>query len=146
MVFLRVKDGYLEWPRTDSYGLAYSIRLWTSSAPYTHDLEGVALLEVRPGEVVVAGLVQLSRTLVFDWTTPPSNYFCQDRDLEEQKRVVREEEERRREEEGKRLSIGLEKQIQQLRRELDAVRLELEAARSRLFVGDVNNQSGNVNP
>jgi len=141
MVFLRVKDGYLELPRFDPFGLAYSIRLWRSSAPHSQDLEGVALLDVRPGQVVVAGLVQLSRVVMFDWSTPPSSYFCQDRDLEEQKRMAREEQERNLEEKGKLLFIQLKKQIQQLGRELEAVRLELERTRSRSFVGDVNHQS-----
>jgi len=51
----------------------------------------VVLLEVRPGEVVPAGLVSLSRAVKFDWTTPPSMYFCQDRDLEEQRKTAQEE-------------------------------------------------------
>lgn len=92
MVFGRLRDGYLELPRSDSFGLAYSIRLWESTAPmHSRDLEGVVLLEVRPGEVLVAGVISLSRALKFDWTAPPSSYFCQDRDLEEQRKNVREQ-------------------------------------------------------
>jgi len=86
MVFGQLQDGYLELPRSDSSGGAYSIRLWKSLAPHSRDLEGVILLEVRPGEVIVAGLVWLSRAVKFDWTSPPSSYFCQDRDLEEQRK------------------------------------------------------------
>ena len=63
--------------------------------PRSRDLEGVVLLEVRPGEVLVAGLVWLSRALKFDWTVPPSGYFCQDRDLEEQRKNVQEEQQRK---------------------------------------------------
>jgi len=91
MVFGRLRDGYMELPRADSSGSAYSIRLWKSIAPRSRDLEGVILLEVRPGEVLVAGLVSLSRAPKFDWTGPPSNYFCQDRDLEEQRKNAQEE-------------------------------------------------------
>jgi hypothetical protein len=94
MVFGRLRDGYVELPRSDSSGGAYSIRLWRSSAPHSRDLEGVVLLEVRPGEVLVAGLVSLSRSVKFDWTVPPSSYFCQDRDLEEQRKNAQEEETR----------------------------------------------------
>ena len=130
MVFLRImKEGYLEWSRVDSLGLAYSVRLWASITPYTHELEGVTLLEIRPGKVIVAGLVRLSRPLVFDWSTPPSSYFCQDRDLEEQRRMAREEQQNEREEQQKKweekeraLVIQLRERIQQLQRELDAVR------------------------
>ncbi|MGH7411326.1 MAG: hypothetical protein ACREJ6_09775 [Candidatus Methylomirabilis sp.] len=93
MVFARVKGGYVEFPRSDFSDLAYSIRLWRSGPPRSRDLEGVALLEVRPGKVVVAGLVWLSRAVRFDWSTPPSSYFCQDRDLEEWKNFVREKQE-----------------------------------------------------
>lgn len=94
MVFGRLRGGYVELPRSDSFGGAYSIRLWRSSAPHSRDLEGVVLLEVRPGEVLVAGLVSLSRSVKFDWTAPPSSYFCQDRDLEEQRKNAKEEETR----------------------------------------------------
>ena len=144
MVFARVKDGYLELPRSDSFGLAYSIRLWRSRAPHSQDLEGIVLLEVRPGKVLVAGLVWLSRAVKLDWSTPPSSYFCQDRDLEERKKIFREAQERKREEEGTLPLIQLEKRVQQLRRELEAVRIELEAARPRSFIGDVNRQGPNV--
>lgn len=95
MIFGRLRNGYVELPRSDSSGLAYSIRLWRSGVPRSRDLEGVALLEVRPGEVLVAGLVWLSRALKFDWTAPPSGYFCQDRDLEEQRKNVQEEQRRK---------------------------------------------------
>lgn len=94
-VFGRFTGGYVEFPWSDSFGSAYSIRLWRSPAPRSRDLEGVILLEVRPGEVVPAGLVSLSRAVKFDWTTPPSMYFCQDRDLEEQRKNVREAQEGR---------------------------------------------------
>lgn len=137
MMFLRVKDGYLELPRTDSVGMAYSIRLWRSTAPHSQDLEGVALLEVRPGEVLVAGLVWLSRAVRFDWSTPASSYFCQDRDLEERKKLFREIQERKWEREEKLPLMQLKEQVQQLKRELDAVRSELEASRSQ---GDVSRQ------
>lgn len=94
LVFGRIKDGYVELPRSDSFGGAYSVRLWKGTPPHSGDLEGVVLLEVRPGEVLVAGLVSLSRALVFDWTAPPSSYFCQDRDLEEQRKKAQEEQRR----------------------------------------------------
>jgi len=94
MVFGRLRDGYVELPRSDSSGGGYSIRLWRSTAPNSRDLEGVVLLEVRPGEVLVAGLVSLSRAVKFDWTSPPSSYFCQDRDLEEQRKNAQEEQKR----------------------------------------------------
>jgi hypothetical protein len=94
MVFGRLRAGYMELPRADSSGAAYSVRLWKSVAPRSRDLEGVILLEVRPGEVLVAGLVSLSRAPKFDWTGPPSNYFCQDRDLEEQRENAQEEQKR----------------------------------------------------
>ena len=91
LVFGQVKDGYLELPRSDSSDMAYSIRLWKSAPPHSQDLEGVTLLEVRPGQVIVAGLAWVSRAVKFDWTTPPSSYFCQDRDLEEQRKKAQEE-------------------------------------------------------
>jgi len=100
-VFGRIREeGYLELSRIDYSGLAFSIRLWRSSAPRSRDLEGVTLLEVRPGETIVAGLIWLSRPVKFDWTTPPSSYFCQDRDLEEQRRTTREEQERSKQQNG----------------------------------------------
>jgi len=89
LVFGRVISGYLEVPRTDGVGRAYALRLWKSTSPKLNDLEGVVLLEARPGETLVAGLVWLSRDLKFDWTISPSNYFCQDRDLEEQRRAFK---------------------------------------------------------
>jgi hypothetical protein len=89
-VFGRLRDGYLELPRSDAFGAVYAIRLWRSTVRRSRDLEGVVLLETRPGEVVVAGLISLSRTVKFDWTTPPSNYFCQDRDLEEERKNAEE--------------------------------------------------------
>jgi len=94
MVFGQVRGGYMELPRIDSTGSVYSIRLWKSVAPHSRDLDGVVLLEVRPGETMVAGLVSLSRAPKFDWTGPPSNYFCQDRDLEEQRKNAQEEQRR----------------------------------------------------
>ena len=96
MVLGRVRDGYLEFPRLDFSDLAYSVQLWMSSAPRSRDLEGVILLGVRPSEVVVAGLVWLSRAVRFDWSTPASSYFCQDRDLEERRRIARERQESKR--------------------------------------------------
>lgn len=95
MVFGRVRDGHLDLPRSDRFGSEYSIRLWRSGRPRSRDLEGVALLEVRPGQTMVAGLVWLERAFKFDWTTPPSSYFCQDRDLEEQRKDVQEQQRRR---------------------------------------------------
>jgi hypothetical protein len=94
MVFGRIRDGYMELPRVDSSGAMYSMRFWKSIAPRSRDLEGVVLLEVRPGETLVAGLVSLSRPPKFDWTGPPSNYFCQDRDLEEQRKNAQDEQRR----------------------------------------------------
>jgi hypothetical protein len=96
MVFGQVRGGYVELPRVDATGATYSIRLWKSVAPRSRDLEGVVLLEVRPGETLVAGIVSLSRAVKFDWTGPPSNYFCQDRDLEEQRRNAQDEQRRTR--------------------------------------------------
>jgi len=144
MVLARVKDGYLEFPRSDPFGLAYSIRLWNSRAPNSRDLEGVTLLEVRPGKVVIAGLVWLSRAVRFDWSSPPSSYFCQDRDLEEQRKVFSERQEKKREENETALLMQLKEQVQQLKRELEAVRVELEAARSGPFVGDLKHRGGSV--
>lgn len=129
MVFARLKDGYLELPRSDSSGGRYSIRLWRSGEPNPQDLEGVALLEMRPGETLVAGLVWFSRTVRFDWTTPPSSYFCQDLDLEEHKRNARAEQARTRDAETMLQLAQLEEQVRQLRRELDAVRFELELSK-----------------
>jgi hypothetical protein len=94
MVFGRLRGGYVELPRADSSAGAYSIRLWRSVAPRSRDLEGVALLDVRPGEALVAGVISLSRSIKFDWTAPPSSYFCQDRDLEEQRKNAIEKETR----------------------------------------------------
>jgi hypothetical protein len=146
MIFGRLtEEGYLELPRFDSVGLAYSIRLWRSSAPRSRDLEGVALLEVRPSELLVAGLVWLSRALRFDWTTPPSSYFCQDRDLEEQRRYFREEKERMKSEETwKQEFIELKGQIQHLMRELEKAKFDLETASSRSLVGGAPHESHDV--
>ena len=132
MVIARLKDGYLELPRSDSSAGAYSIRLWRSGKPNPQDLEGVALLEVRPGETLVAGLVWLSRTVRFDWTSPPSSYFCQDLDLEEHRKKAREEQKRTLDAEATRLQFAhLKEQIRKLQQELDTVRFELETARTR---------------
>src|SRR5262249_2999123 len=95
MVIGHLANGYVELPRSDSFGNAYSIRLWESGPPRSRDLEGVVLLEVRPGEAIVAGIAWLSRAVKFDWTAPPSSYFCQDRDLEEQRKNVEREQHQR---------------------------------------------------
>jgi hypothetical protein len=131
LVFGRVKDGYLEFPRTDAYGVAYSVLLWRSAPPHSQDLEGVTMLEVRPGKVAVAGLVWLSRAVRFDWTSPPSSYFCQDRDLEEQRKDFLEKQENRREENEAAALMQLKKQVEELKGELDALKREREGTRSR---------------
>jgi hypothetical protein len=63
--------------------MAYSIRLWRSGPPNFRDLEGVALLVLRPNEEIAAGLVWLARATKLRGSLMPSGYFCEDRELED---------------------------------------------------------------
>jgi len=96
----------------------------------------VVLLEVRPGKVVVAGLVWMSRAVGFPWTTPASSYFCQDRDLEERRGNFLEAREKIRQKKGSSSLSELREEVRQLRLELESVKMELETARVRGFGGD----------
>ena len=88
---------------------------------------------------MVAGLVWLSRVLKFDWTTPPSPYFCQDQDLEEWRKYAEAEQERKQKDDV--LLLQLKEKIQQLDRELEAVKLDLAGARGRSRAGAVEHDS-----
>ncbi len=88
MVLGRVKDGVLEFARSESPAFSYSIKLWKSGPPHYGDLEGVALLEIRPKQEVVAGLVWLSRAPKFPGIVPPSEYPCKNRALEDEKLIA----------------------------------------------------------
>jgi hypothetical protein len=85
MVLGSVKDGVLEFMRAAPPGLTYSIRLWKSGAPPYRDLEGVAILEARPDEQLVGGLIWLTKAPNFPGAMPPSEYPCQDRAFEDEK-------------------------------------------------------------
>ena len=50
MVFGVLRHGFLELPGLQQSGLTYSLRFWRGAPPNTRDLEGVALLDVRPNE------------------------------------------------------------------------------------------------
>jgi hypothetical protein len=103
LVVGRVKDGVLEFARSESPAFSYSVKLWKSGPPYYRDLEGVALLRIRPTQDVVAGLVWLSRSPKLDGMTLPARYSCQDRSIEDER----------------------------LRNELDAIKQELEMLKRR---------------
>ena len=85
MVLGRVKDGVLELARSESPAFSYSIKLWKSGVPHYGDLEGVALLEIRPNQEVVAGLLWLSRAPKLLGAVRPSDYSCKDRSLEDER-------------------------------------------------------------
>lgn len=85
MVFGHLRDGFLELPGIQFSGLAYSIRLWRGGSPGYRDLEGVALLDLRPNEEIPAGLVWLTRAQKFQSSLMPTRYFCEDRELEDRR-------------------------------------------------------------
>jgi hypothetical protein len=84
MIFGVLRDGFLELPGPRSSGLTYTMRLWRGG-PTDRDLEGVVLLDLRPNEESVGGLVWLSRTLTMEGARIPraTGYECEDRDLED---------------------------------------------------------------
>jgi hypothetical protein len=85
MVFGVLRGDFLELPRPQSSGLAYSIRLWRGGPPNFRDLEGVALLDLRPNEWIVAGQVWLTRAQKLRSSLMPTGYFCEDRELEDRR-------------------------------------------------------------
>jgi hypothetical protein len=89
MVFGVLRGGFVELPGPESSGLSYSIRLWRGG-PTFRDLEGVALLDLRPNEEMVAGLVRLTRALKRQSSLMPTGYFCEGRELEDRRQKGRE--------------------------------------------------------
>ena len=85
MVFGVLRGGFLEFPGPQSSGIAYTFRLWRSGPPTFRDLEGVALLELRPNEELVAGLVWLTRAQRLFSSFMPTGYHCEDLELEDQR-------------------------------------------------------------
>jgi hypothetical protein len=86
MVFGVLHDGFLELPGPRIAGLTYAFRLWRGG-PHHRDLEGVVLLDLRPKDEVVAGLVWLTRAPKFAWSLMPTAYFCEDREFEDRRQV-----------------------------------------------------------
>ena len=85
MVFGTLRGGFLEWQIALSPGLTHSIRVWRSGPPHYRDLEGVALLDQRPGEEIVAGLVWLKREPKRAASFMPTGYPCRDLELEDKR-------------------------------------------------------------
>jgi hypothetical protein len=84
MVFGVLRGGFLELPGPQASGLSYSIRLWRGG-PTFRDLEGVALVDLRPNEEMAAGLVWLTRAQKFQSSLMPTGYFCEGRELEDRR-------------------------------------------------------------
>ena len=85
MVFGVLRGGFLDVPGPRSSGISYGMRLWRGGPPRYRELEGVALLDLRPNQEMVAGLVWLTRAQKRLGSLNPAGYFCEDRELEDER-------------------------------------------------------------